>query len=293
METLKTYHSVNSKNEKASFSISKMEDIYAKRNGKIDAPHRHDFFTVLIIAKAQGQHKIDFNTYELGVQQVFFVSPVHVHQVIEETCSKGFVMTFSTEFLIENGINLSFIESLNLFQEYGQNPPLSPNDIQFKKIEVFANEVYQLYNSNNKMKDLSIGAYLKLLLIECNNVCSIVPIDMNTDITENRILREFKNHVNKDYKTEHSTSYYAEKLNIKPDHLNRTVKSTIDKTAKEYIQSRIITEAKRLLYFSELSTKEIGFELGFNEPANFSAFFKKSTSFSPSTFQKNELNKTN
>lgn len=292
METVKTYHSVNSKNEKASFSISKMEDIYARRNGKIDAPHRHDFFTVLIIENAQGQHKIDFNTYELGSQQVFFVSPGHVHQVMEDKASKGFVMTFSTEFLIENEINLSFIESLNLFQEYGQNPPLTPNESQFKKIEVFANEVYQLYNSTNKMKDLSIGAYLKLLLIECNNVCSIVPVDMNADVSENRILRAFKNHVNTDYKTEHSTSYYADKLNITPDHLNRTIKSTIGKTAKEYIQSRIITEAKRLLYFSELSTKEIGFELGFNEPANFSAFFKKATSFSPSTFQKNELNKS-
>ena len=116
METVKTYHSVNSKNEKASFSISKMEDIYAKRNGKVDAPHRHNFFTVLIIAEAKGQHKIDFNTYELGAQQVFFVSPGHVHQVIEDKASKGFVMTFSTQFLIENGINLSFIESLNLFQ---------------------------------------------------------------------------------------------------------------------------------------------------------------------------------
>lgn len=53
-----------------------MEDIYAKRNGKVDAPHRHNFFTVLIIA--EGQHKIDFNTYELGSQHVFFVSPGHV-----------------------------------------------------------------------------------------------------------------------------------------------------------------------------------------------------------------------
>ena len=113
---------------------------------------------------------------------MFFVSPVHARQVIEDKASTGFVMTFSTEFLIENGINLSFIESLNLFQEYGQNPPLTPNESQFKKIEVFANEVYQLYNSNNKMKDLSIGAYLKLLLIECNNVCSIIPVDMNADV---------------------------------------------------------------------------------------------------------------
>ncbi|MBL4708824.1 MAG: helix-turn-helix domain-containing protein, partial [Flavobacteriales bacterium] len=59
--------------------------------------------------------------------------------------------------------------------------------------------------------------------------------------------------------------------------------------AKEYIQSRIITEAKRLLYFSKLSNKQIGYELGFGEPANFSAFFKKCTGFSPSNFLQKEL----
>ncbi|MEN8958192.1 MAG: helix-turn-helix domain-containing protein [Flavobacteriales bacterium] len=61
------------------------------------------------------------------------------------------------------------------------------------------------------------------------------------------------------------------------------------KTAKDYIQARIITEAKRLLYFTNLSNKEIGYELGFNEPANFSAFFKKNTEVSPSKFKKTEL----
>jgi AraC-like DNA-binding protein len=68
------------------------------------------------------------------------------------------------------------------------------------------------------------------------------------------------------------------------------VKSKLGKTTKEYIQSRILTEAKRLLYFSPLTTKEIAYELGFNEAANFSAFFKKQTSISPTVFKEKEMN---
>ena len=67
------------------------------------------------------------------------------------------------------------------------------------------------------------------------------------------------------------------------------MKSKIGKTAKDYIQARIITEAKRLLYFTGISNKEIGYELGFNEPANFSAFFKKNTQLLPSNFKKIEI----
>ncbi len=62
-------------------------------------------------------------------------------------------------------------------------------------------------------------------------------------------------------------------------------RNSIGKTSKELIQSRISIEAKRMLYFSDLSIKEIGYELGFSEPANFSAFFKNCTGMSPSTFR--------
>ena len=285
MNTVKTYHNVNSINESVSFGITKMEEVFTKRNGKVDEPHRHDFFTVLVINKARGTHKIDFNSYDLGDNQIYFVSPGQVHQIIEEQASKGFAMTFSTQFLLENSIQLPFIESLNLFHEYGQSPPLTPDGDQYAKLESYANDVFSLYQSTANLKEQSIGAFLKLFLIECNNICSINPIESNSVTSKNHTLGKFKRLVNEAYKIEHSMSYYADQLFITPDHLNRTIKSAIGKTAKEYIQSRLITEAKRLLYFSHLSTKEIGFELGFNEPANFSAFFKKCTQLSPSSFK--------
>src|SRR5690554_2591438 len=288
MDTVKIYQQVNSEEENMSFGISKMEDIYTKRNGEVDVPHRHNYYAVLIVKKAKGLHKIDFNAYEMSSNQIFFVAPGQVHQVIEEEKSYGFVMTFSTQFLTENSIPLSFIDSLNLFQNYGQSPPLAPGKEQFEAIEHFANQIFDLFHSDSSMKYLSIGAFLKLLLIECNNICSINPIESEVDTTGDNLIRAFKTAVDEHYKKEHSTTYYANKLHITPDHLNRVVRARIGKTAKDYIQSRIITEAKRLLYFTDLLNKEIAFELGFNEPANFSAFFKKHTQLTPSSFKKNE-----
>ena len=289
MSTVKTYQKVNAEHGNVSFGISRMEDIYTKRGGAVDEPHRHNYYTVLIVNKAKGQHKIDFNTYELGNKQIFFVAPGQVHQVIETEKSIGFAMTFSNQFLIENSIPISFIESLKLFQNYGQSPPLTPDQQQFDAIENFANQIFNLFHSDAHMKSLSIGSFLKLLLIECNNICSINPIESDVDTSGDNLIRAFRKAVDDDYKKEHSTTYYANGLYITPDHLNRTVKAKIGKTAKEYIQARIITEAKRLLYFTDLTNKEIAYELGFNEPANFSAFFKKHTQLSPSHFKKSEI----
>ncbi len=289
MKTVKTYQKVNAEKQNVSFGIFKMEDIYTKREGKVDEPHRHNYYTVLFIKKAKGLHKIDFTSYDLGEKQLFFVAPGQVHQVIEEEKSQGYAMTFSNDFLIQNSIPLSFIASLSLFQNYGQSPPLLVNEEQFELIESFSKQMFTLFYSDARMKDLSVGAYLKLLLIQCNNICAINPLESDVDNSGDNLVRTFKNAVDKNYKKEHSTNFYASQLNITPDHLNRTIKSKIGKTAKEYIQSRIITEAKRLLYFTNLSSKEIGYELGFNEPANFSTFFKKRTLLSPSNFKNSEV----
>ena len=288
MDSVKTYQKVDSSENNVSFGISRMEDIFEKRKGVVDEPHRHDFYTVLIVKQAKGVHKIDFHSYELGSNQVFFVSPGQVHQVMEERKSIGFSMVFSSQFLIENSIQLSFIDNLNLFQNYGETPPLEPDTQDFEKIVSFTNEIYSLHNSDSEMKELSIGSFLKLLLIACNNSCSLEISNFQIEESNHRIIIEFKQFVDKHYKKEHSTSFYAEKMNLSSDYLNRVIKSKIGKTTKEYIQSRIIIEAKRLLFFSTLSNKEIGYELGFTEPSNFSAFFKKTTGFSPSIFKKNE-----
>ena len=83
-----------------------------------------------------------------------------------------------------------------------------------------------------------------------------------------------------------SVAEYAEILNITSGHLNDTVQKEIGKTTSEIIHERIILEAKRLLYHSPKSVKEIAYELLYDDPSYFARFFKTHTQLTPEQFRK-------
>jgi AraC-like DNA-binding protein len=72
---------------------------------------------------------------------------------------------------------------------------------------------------------------------------------------------------------------------VTSDYLNKTVKNLTGKSAKDHIQSKLITEAKRALLFSNITNKELAYELGFEESSHFNNFFKKMTGQTPTEFR--------
>ncbi len=285
MDSFKTYETVDRSDTSVSIGISRMEDIHDRRKGTIDEPHRHNFYTVLVIKDGNGLHKIDFSDYALAPNQLFFISPGQVHQLQESKQSLGYSLVFSPHFLLQNNIPEQFIEDLNLFHDFGETPPLTPQETDFQYIISLCEEMINVSSKQSQLKNETLGALLKLLLIRCTLSCTN-PIDYSDGHdTANTTLRAFKQLIDQHYHEWHGTSEYADALNISSDYLNRIVKPLTGKTAKEHIQSRITTAAKRMIFFSDLSNKEIAYELGFSEPANFSAFFKKCVGQSPSDFK--------
>lgn len=270
-----------------SFELKRMEIIHDNPHPLVEEAHRHDYYTLIFVEKAKGIHKIDFDEYEMGEHQVFFVAPGQVHQVIEEGRSTGFVLLFSEDFLLKHHINENFIKDLNLFRDYGQTPPLYLSEQLFSEMKMIIEEIEKLLESDMELKLDAIGAYLKLFLIKCHNTCDLKlesqEKNQNAGVT---MLRDFKELVEKYYRTEHKVIFYSSKLFVSSDHLNKTVKSLIGVSAKDYIQNRIIMEAKRMLLHTDSSSKEIGYELGFKDPAHFSTFFKNCTNESVSSFKK-------
>ena len=194
-------------------------------------------------------------------------------------------MTFSPQFMLENGIDFSFLEDLHLFQDFGYTPPLELEVEELEKLVSIAEEIEKFAHGNQKFKYQAIGAFLKLFLIHCNQACSLSKEENTQSVQASvSLLQNFKNLLNEHYKNWHKVSEYADALHITSDYLNTSIKSLTGKTAKEHIQSRIIIAAKRLLRFSDLQNKEIAYELGFSAPANFSQFFKKCVGISPSKF---------
>ena len=288
-DKIKEYPTVHREDAALSFRVFRMEDHFNEVGGDADVPHRHQFYTVLLVKKARGTHAIDYITYPLEANQLFFVSPGQVHHVVEKECSYGFVLLFSVDFLHNNGIEVSFIENLHLFNDYGASPPLTLTAEQLDALYAQCEQIKLLEQSDMKYKDAAIGAVLKLFLIHANSFAAVGDADSYLAGSGHELLRRFKQLVEQRYSQWHDAASFAKELGITADHLNRTLKTLIGKTVKDYIQSRLIVESKRLLAFSPLTNKEICFHLGFSDPANFSAFFKKHTGLTPSAFRKQSL----
>jgi AraC-like DNA-binding protein len=99
------------------------------------------------------------------------------------------------------------------------------------------------------------------------------------------LFLQFKNLIEEKYTTLKNVSDYAELLHIKPVLLNDISKQQSGITAGEHIRNRVILEAQRYLYNTDLSAKEIAYKLGFEDPHYFSRFFKKYTNQTPSEFK--------
>jgi len=74
-------------------------------------------------------------------------------------------------------------------------------------------------------------------------------------------------------------------MSVSERKLNKSTQFVLGKSPKEIIDERVILEAKRLLAHTANSIKEVGFELGFDEPTNFIKFFKKHVEKTPIEFR--------
>ncbi len=274
------------KGEPMPFVIKTLEEIDQALGGIADDPHRHNYYTVIWSFTATGKHIIDFREYPILPQHIFFVSPEQVHQVITDPSPTGFAIQFTPEFLQKNSIRNDFIANLKLFQKSDETPPLALSERMVATLQIFANQMMDAFHLQNEMFLETIGAYLKLFLIECNGHCSLTP-SSNTQSYEvgKTIVKNFKDIVELHYKEWHQVKDYADALNVTPNYLNEVIKSATDTSAKDFIQSRIILEAKRMVLFTGKSSKEVGFELGFEDPSHFSKFFKNNAGQSLQEFK--------
>lgn len=99
------------------------------------------------------------------------------------------------------------------------------------------------------------------------------------------IVRRFNLLVENHYRQYHQVQDYANLLNKSPKTLSNLFALYNNKTPLQVIKERIALEAKRLLQYTDKTSKEIAFELGFEDPANFSRFFKQQTGLPPGDFK--------
>jgi AraC family transcriptional activator of pobA len=245
-------------------------------------PHRKNHYLIVLMRKGGTRQWIDMTPFTLKSNTVYFYVPnrIIVKEGTEEIWATG--IAFTKEFLAlqENAslARLPIIES----RQGGHELLLSDQDL------VFVEDLIAKINTENRnpgeWQQRMLAAYLTVLLTYLSKLYVEQYSAVNTS-AEKMLLKAYQVKINESFRELKEVGDYALQLNISPGHLSDVVKIQSGKPAIKHIHERLVLEARRLLFHTDNSLKEIAFDLGFSDASYFNRFFKRETDLTPAAYR--------
>ena len=164
----------------------------------------------------------------------------------------------------------------------------SLNEKEQCKLKLLLNVFEEEFETVDDIQEDMLRMLLKRLIIIITRLAKQQFLkDKNLAVEKLDIIRRFNLLVENHYKVQHRVHFYAGQVNRSPKTLANLFALYNNRSPLAVIQERVLLEAKRLLIYTDKSSKEIAYELGFEDASYFSNFFKKFSTFSPSDFRKN------
>ncbi|WP_394746967.1 AraC family transcriptional regulator [Spongiimicrobium salis] len=261
--------------------------LHLRKNNKIVyKPHSHDFFLCVFFSKGSGVHEIDFDHYPVEPGSVFFLRPGQTHCWTFEDTPEGYIF-FHTQSFYEFYFSNKQLSQFPFYYSPKNPPNLSLTSMEIQPIEHRFQEIYREYGRSAPYKRQKLVSLVDLSYIDLARIYgNMEPVERKTSTTYLETLNALEKAIESAYKTEKSAAFYADQLHITPKHLNRIVKTTLNKTTTELIADRVFLEAKRLIVHSGNTLSTIAILLGYEDYAYFSKVFKQRTGMTPLGFKK-------
>ncbi|MDR6968120.1 AraC-like DNA-binding protein [Flavobacterium arsenatis] len=264
--------------------ICDLEDFQATFQ-ELQMPHKNDFYTILFVDDAIGVVQIDNAIVYLEQAKIIVIEPGCVNTINFRGKARGKVICFSETFF-------SLRYNNNILNHFGfletENRVISElSESQSEKFESLLKLIHQEYLLHSEEGINILRSYINIILFELERLLSPENVVRKTDVKLDKI-NQFKKLIEKHYSKHKLPSYYADKLNITTNHLNKLCKEETGRTAGDLIRKHIRIESQRQLRFTTLSINEIADELGFESPSYFITFFKKQVGITPEQFRKEQ-----
>jgi AraC family transcriptional regulator, transcriptional activator of pobA len=243
--------------------------------------HRHNYYEIIYFETSGGEHEIDFITYPIKAHALHLICPDQVHVLRRKANVTGYILAFSSDLLFALSQSKTLNNELLSFESLSASPIMDLSASSKTQLV----ELMQQLQTECKNKDESRALMLSLLVCQL-----LILIKRNSSATQltnknSRLYLEFKKLVKQHFLKVSAVSEYAKMLCISAGHLNDSIKAASGKNAKALIQEHIELEAKRLLYHSDQTIKEIAFHLNFEDASHFTRSFKKATGSTPLEFR--------
>lgn len=242
--------------------------------------HSHNYYILSFLYEGSVAHLSDFDKELVLSPAVLMLDIDHVHTHPDVSHSKIVSIAFSTNFISDQ--QQRFLQKISaLFSRPFISISSDELDELDEIIKIIARE-----SSNHKKDYELLKALFNVLIVKCLKLSESYPV---LDQNKNGIYNNFKTLLKENYKTQHQVKFYADKLHISTRILSQYIKSSTFKTPKQLIDEHLLLEAKRLLYWSTISSKEVAWQLGFETDSYFNRFFKKHTGKTPKEFHNKDL----
>lgn len=240
-------------------------------------PHKVRFHQIIWLSEGSAIFRVDFRDITLNAGQLFVIAQEQVCQFDVTSQYEGKLILFTEDFFNVGDLYKNFLYTSEVFNPVSLNRIV---DVDAQSMSVISGLLSKEISLKPDVFQNKIAHnYLTLILLEAERRLTLYTPQTDT------LGRRFYNAVEQYYRKNRHTDFYTELLGVNEKTLSREVKKVAGKTPKAYLDFRTILEAKRLLSYSNLSAKEIAFELGFDEPTNFHKYFRKQVGLTPIEFR--------
>ncbi|WP_299781539.1 helix-turn-helix domain-containing protein [uncultured Formosa sp.] len=263
----------------AIFNIGNEHDLLSFKEAK-----QSEFYTFIWANSEPVDLIIDNVPFTLDSHSILALTPIQYLQYISG--NHVTIYQFNQEFYCIKDhdqevscVGILFFGNINI-------PVINLNTIEQEKFEalheVFIDELDTEDNIQAEMLRMLMARFIikSTRLLKAKEGIIETPKSSKVDL-----LREFNFLVEQHFKTEHSVSFYAEKLFKSPKTLSNNF-AKLNRSPLQIIHERIVLEAQRLLIYTDKTAKEIAYEIGFEDASHLSRLFKKHTTLSPSDYKK-------
>ncbi|MEI8047047.1 MAG: helix-turn-helix domain-containing protein [Bacteroidota bacterium] len=255
-------------------------------------PHRTNFYHIFLFENCLPTHIVDFEPIKIEPYSLLFIDKDRVHQFDQLLKYEGQVLIFTDDFFCTSESDTRFLRSSILFNDLTDQPTLKLNKTDFEKyVHICENITEELSLPPDNSKPILLKNYLHnfLLLAEREKrKLGYTELKKGADLDYTLLFRDL---LESNFTKLKSVNEYAQLICISEKRLGQATTKVLGKSPKEIINDRILLEAKRLLVHTHLSIKEIGQELGFEDPAYFVRYFKKNIIVTPVEFRETHLPK--
>ncbi|HEX5169393.1 MAG TPA: helix-turn-helix domain-containing protein [Cyclobacteriaceae bacterium] len=282
MEHLVPLTLVNPQNGNLAFKYLPFSD-----GSYFDHIQRNNYYSLIWIMEGKGKVKVDFAEYPFEPTMLFAFSPYQPYMFSGDEIN-GVALHFHPDFFCIHKHQAEVACNGVLFNNIYQPPFTFIKDNTAPVLKGLIDQIeVEMTNAALAQYEILIS-YLKIFLITTSRLKAEQQpqaLESVSELKEPFILQNLKDAIEKDFRKKHSASEYADALNISAKALAKITKSYFNKTLTELISERIIIEAKRELYLTKKTVKEIAYELGYDDEHYFSRFFKTNAEVSPQVYR--------